>query len=74
MLQRSVAQTPSVGPKSSLVGLRTKKLPALDEDFAIGGGDVRQLPKMSNEYSSGVGLVPMRQVGLKASMIGGTRN
>jgi hypothetical protein len=41
MMQRSVAQTPSVGPKSSLVGLRTKKLPALDEDFAIGGGDVR---------------------------------
>jgi|LauGreDrversion4_2_1035121.scaffolds.fasta_scaffold4819195_1 hypothetical protein len=41
MGQRSAVQTPSVGPKSSLVGLRSKKLPALDEEFAIGGGDVR---------------------------------
>lgn len=74
MGQRSAVQTPSVGPKSSLVGLRSKKLPALDEEFAIGGGDVRQLPKMSNEYSSGGGQ--MRQVGLKASMVavGGGRN
>ena len=57
LMQRSIANTPNhaIGhPKNSLVGLRSKMLPALDEEFSVGGGDVRQVSKFQNEYTSGL--------------------
>jgi hypothetical protein len=57
LMERSIANTPNhhgIGhAKNSLVGLRSKKLPGLDEDFEIGSGEIRQPPGMSNEYTYG---------------------